>query len=301
MESSRRHLPPLASLRAFEAAARHQSFRLAAQELSVTATAISHQVRQLEELLGVALFERQVRKVTLTAEGRQLFPALRDGFDLMAAGLAPLLRPRRRRILTVSATPAFVARLLVPRLASFQADYPELDLRLHASTQPVDFGSQQIDAAVRYGKGPFRDLHSEPLLHARFAPMCSPRLTLRAPADLMRHPLLHYQWQPGFREPSDWAAWHRAAGFHGADVSRGVTFSDEAHAIDAAIAGQGVALINIALVAGELTRGTLTIPFGPELDGQDYHLVYPPANESDDAIAALRRWLTTPLSEAITA
>lgn len=301
MHHAHRRLPPLASLRAFEAAARHQSFRLAAQELSVTATAISHQVRQLEALLGVALFERQVRRVTLTAEGRQLFPALRDGFDLMAVALAPLLRPRRRRILTVSATPAFVARLLVPRLAAFQASHPELDLRLHASTQPVDFGAQQIDAAIRYGKGPFRDLYSEPLLHARFAPMCSPQLPLHAPADLAHHPLLHYQWQPGFRDPTDWTAWHCAAHLPSEDIARGVVFSDEAHAIEAAIAGQGVALLDIALVAGELARGTLAIPFGPELDGLDYHLVYPPANEGDAAIAALRTWLLTSLAHVVTA
>lgn len=301
IEHSRRRLPPLAALRAFEAAARHQSFRLAAQELAVTATAVSHQIRQLESLLGVALFERQVRKVMLTAAGRQLFPALRDGFDLIAAGVAPLLQPRRRRILTVSATPAFVARLLVPRLAAFQAGHPDLDLRLHASTQPVDFAAQQIDAAIRYGKGPYRDLHSEALLHARFAPMCSPLLKLRAPAELARHPLLHYQWQPSFREPQDWPAWQRAAGIRGLDVTRGVIFSDETHAIDAAIAGQGVALLNTALVADELARGTLMTPFGPELDGLDYHLVYPPAHEGDAAIAALRDWLATALAPRVTA
>lgn len=295
VDRARRRLPPLAALRAFEAAARHQSFRLAAQELSVTATAISHQVRQLEALLGLALFERQVRKVTLTAEGRQLFPALRDGFDLMADAVAPLLRPRRQRMLTVSATPAFVARVLVPRLAAFQTEHPELDLRLHASTQPVDFAAQQIDAAIRYGKGPFRDLHNEPLLHGRFAPMCSPRLKLRAPADLARHALLHYQWQPGFRAPSDWSAWRRVAGLRGFDATRGVTFSDEAHAIDAAIAGQGVALLDAALVADELQRGTLIIPFGPELDGLDYHLVYPATGGDDPAIAALRTWLAAAL------
>jgi len=286
-----RRLPPLGALRAFEAAARHQSFRLAAEELSVTATAVSHQIRLLERLLDVALFERQVRKVALTAEGRLLFPALRESFDLMAAAVAPLLRPKRRRILTVSATPAFVARLLVPRLAAFQSRHPELDLRLHASTQPVDFAAQQIDAAIRYGKGPYRDLRNEPLLHTHFAPMCSPALKLRTPKDLARHPLLHFQWQPSFREPPDWTAWQRAAGLRTLDVARGVTFSDETHAIDAAIAGQGVALLNTALVADELARGTLVQPFGPMLDGLDYQLVYPLATENDPALAALREWL----------
>ena len=286
-----RRLPPLASLRAFEAAARHLSFRLAAEELSVTPTAVSHQIRQLESLLGVALFERQARKVALTPEGRLLFPSLQEGFDLMASALAPLMGPKRRRILTVSATPAFVARLLVPRLAAFQARHPGIDLRLHASTRPVDFEAQQIDAAVRYGQGPYRGLRHEPLLHTRFAPMCSPSLKLRKPADLARHPLLHFQWQPIFREPPDWAAWRRKAGQRALDVRRGVTFTDETHAIDAAIAGQGVALLNTALVGDALMRGTLVAPFGPELEGLPYQLVYRPQMIEDPAIAALRDWL----------
>jgi LysR family glycine cleavage system transcriptional activator len=287
----RRRLPPLAALRAFEAAARHQSFRVAADELAVTATAISHQIRQLEQRLGVTLFERQARGVALTAEGRQLFPALREGFDLMADALAPLLRPKRRRIVTLSATPAFAARLLVPRLADFQAGHRAFDLRLHASTRPVDFATQQIDAAIRYGKGPYRGLHHEPLLHARFAPVCSPALKLQAPADLARHPLLHYQWQPAFRDPPDWAAWRRAAGLRRLDVARGTTFSDETHAIEAAIAGQGVALLDTALVADELGRGILVAPFGPVLDGLDHLFVHPAATEHDPAVAALRAWL----------
>ena len=286
-----RRLPPLAALRAFEAAARHLSFRLAAEELSVTPTAVSHQIRQLESLLGIALFERQARSVVLTPEGRLLFPALREGFDLMTAALAPLMGPKRRRILTVSATPAFVARLLVPRLAEFQAAHPELDLRLHASTQPVDFATQQIDAAIRYGQGPYRGLRHEPLLRTGFAPMCSPALKLRKPADLARHPLLHFQWQPTFREPPDWTAWRRAAGLRNLDVGRGITFTDETHAIDAAIAGQGVGLLNTALVADALARGTLVTPLGPTLEGLHYQLVYPPAAEGDPALAALREWL----------
>ncbi|WP_266171913.1 transcriptional regulator GcvA [Dyella subtropica] len=300
MDHYRRRLPPLSALRAFEAAARHQSFRLAAAELSVTSTAVSHQIRQLEALLGVTLFERQVRKVVLTAEGQALFPVLRDSFDAMTAAVAPLLQPKRRRMLTVSATPAFVARLLIPRIADFQTRHPELDLRLHASTQPIDFATQQIDAAIRYGKGVYRDLHSEHLLHTRFAPLCSPRLALRTPEELVQHPLLHFQWQPTLPDPPDWTAWQRKAGSTTSQAARGITFSDETHAIDAAIAGQGVALLNTALVRDEFERGTLVAPFGPELDGFDYYLVHPPAVANDPAIGALRAWLQeiVPPSEA---
>lgn len=264
---------------------------MAAEELAVTATAISHQIRHLERLLGIALFERRARRVLLTPEGRTLLPALREGFDVMSEALAPLMRSKRRRIITLSATPAFVVRLLVPKLAAFQAIHADFDLRLHASTQLVDFATQQIDAAVRYGEGPYRGLQHESLLHARFAPTCSPVLNIRSHTDLAHHPLLHFQWQPGITQPSDWAAWKRVAGLRKLDITQGITFSDEAHAIEAAIAGQGVAMLDTSLVAEELKRGTLMTPFGPELDGLDYHLVHPPATQDDAVLSALREWL----------
>lgn len=281
-------MPPLSALRTFEAAARHQSFRLAAAELSVTPTAVSHQVRQLESLLGVALFERRARKVLLTAEGRALFPVLRDGLDAFADAIAPLLQPSRPDTLTVSATPAFVARRLVPNVASFQAG---VNLHLHTSTTPVDFATQRIDAAIRYGRGDYPGLHSECLLHTRFAPACSPRLDLHEPAELPRHALLHFQWQASLPDPPDWPAWGRQAGLAPMDFHRGVRFSDETHAITAAIAGQGVALLNTALIADELAQGALIQPFGPSLDGFAYYLVHPPEVARNPALQALRSWL----------
>ncbi|MFC5743051.1 LysR substrate-binding domain-containing protein [Dyella tabacisoli] len=298
ISQQRRYLPPLSALRAFEAAARHQSFRLAANELSVTPTAISHQVRQLESLLGVPLFERRVRKVLLTAQGRTLYPVLRDGFDAFAAVMAPLLQPKKRRTLTISATPAFVARRLVPKVADFHAQHGDLDLRLHASTTPVDFSTQQIDAAIRYGRGDYPGLQSEYLSSTQYAPLCSPRLGLHTTTQLPRHPLLHYLWQPSLPDPPDWPAWGRKAGLGTMDFLGGVTFSDETHAMAAAIAGQGVALLNTSLVADELAQGTLVQPFGPTLDGFAYYLVYPPATASDPAFHALRAWLRDALSAA---
>lgn len=287
----RRQLPALSSLRAFEAAARHQSFRLAALELSVSSTAISHQVRQLESVLGLPLFERRVRKVLLTAEGKRLFPVLRDGFDAFADAFAPLLQPGRQQTLTVSATPAFVARRLVPKVTTFQARYGNLSLSLHASTSMVDFSTQQVDAAIRYGLGDYPGLHSECLQHTRFAPMCSPRITLRHPRELSRHPLLHFQWQTALPDPPDWPRWGREAGLEHMDFQRGVIFSDEAHAIAAAIAGQGVAMLDMALVADELTQGALVQPFGPQLDGFAYYLVSAPEASRNPAFQALRAWL----------
>lgn len=287
----RRRLPALSSLRAFEAAARHESFRLAALELSVSSTAISHQIRQLESVLGVLLFERRVRKVLLTAEGKRLFPVLRDGFDAFADAFAPLLRPDRQQTFTVSATPAFVARRLVPNVASFQARHGNLILSLHASTSMVDFATHQVDAAIRYGLGDYPGLHSECLQQTRFAPMCSPRLKLRHLGELSRHPLLHFQWQSALPDPPDWPRWGRQAGLGHMDFQRGVIFSDETHAIAAAIAGQGVALLNTALVADELIQGALVQPFGPQLDGFAYYLVSTPETSRTPAFQSLQAWL----------
>src|SRR5438552_16767731 len=149
-----RRLPPLGMLRAFEAAARHLSFKRAALELAVTPTAISHQIGRLEENLGVALFERRARRVILTPAGRTLFPVLRDGLDAFADAIDGLHAHKARRSVTLSATTAFTAKWLVPRAASFRAAYPDLDLRLHASDEPVDLAAGTVDAAIRYGRGP---------------------------------------------------------------------------------------------------------------------------------------------------
>uniref|UniRef100_UPI00224D0E53 LysR substrate-binding domain-containing protein n=1 Tax=Dyella silvatica TaxID=2992128 RepID=UPI00224D0E53 len=209
-----------------------------------------------------------------------------------------LLQPRKRRTLTISATPAFVARRLVPLVADFHTQHSDLDLRLHASTTPVNFSTQQIDAAIRYGHGHYPGLHSECLLHTQYAPLCSPRLGLRKPAELNRQPLLHYIWQASLANPPDWPAWARKAGLDALDFQHGVTFSDETHAIAAAIAGQGVALLNTCLVADELAQGSLVQPFGPSLDGFAYYLVYPAATAPDPALEALRAWLRDTVSNA---
>ena len=240
---------------------------------------------------GVPLFERRVRKVLLTAEGKRLFPVLRDGFDAFAEAFAPLLRPGRQDTLTVSATPAFVARRLVPNVAAFQARHANLSLSLQASTSLVDFATRQVDAAIRYGLGDYPGLHSECLQHTRFAPMCSPRLNLRDVRELPQHALLHFQWQAALPDPPDWPRWGRQADLGHMDFQRGVVFSDEAHAIAAAVAGQGVALLNTALVADEWIQGALIQPFGPQLDGFAYHLVAPPETVRNPAFQALRSWL----------
>lgn len=286
-----RKLPPLGTLRAFEAAARHLSFKTAADELGVTPTAISHQLRLLEDSLGQRLFERQIRKVTLTPAGEALYPVLRDGLDSFAHAIERLRAGPQRRRLTLSATPAFVAKWLLPRLADWQVRHPGIDLHLHATEQPVDLGSGSVDAAIRYGRGNWPGLQSELLLPSPFAPVASPRLQLRKPADLKHQTLLHFDWRQRRRDTPTWKRWAEAAGLASLDVSGGLRFSDESHAIQAAIAGQGVALLGLPLVAAELASGALAQPFGPVLPGDGYHLVTPPERAGQPEIAALQSWL----------
>lgn len=291
-----RKLPPLAALRAFEAAARHQSFKRAAQELSVTPTAISHQIRLLEETLRIQLFTRGVRRVDLTPDAERLFPVLRDGFDRIDNVLMELRQPKRQ-VLTLSATPLFTARWLVPRVDSFRDLNPGLDLRLHATVETVDLLGGEADAAVRYGRGPYPGLISKTLAAQRFVPMCSPSLGLDNPDQLRDVPLLHCEWYRQGRDTPTWKRWGELAAVSGVDWTRGVTFTDESHAIQAAIAGKGVALLSPWLLASELEAGSLVQPFGPALAGLHFHFVYPETPASVAKCATLQRWLEDSFNE----
>lgn len=293
-----RRLPPLAALRAFEAAARLMSFKRAAAELAVTPTAISHQIRQLEDGLGVALFQRRTRQVVLTEAGRALHPDLVRAFDLMGDAVAKVQGGSRRQVATLSATLAFTAKLLVPRAGAFPLRNPGWDLRLHASDDPVDLAGGEADAAIRYGLGRYPGLTTQPLLADHFAPMASPQLGPLAIADLRRLPLIHFEWGAQATKISvpTWRAWIEhaaAAGFDvaGLDPQGGITFNDENSAIQAAIAGQGVALLSTALVAAELKAGLLAQSFGPVLDGLRFDFVHVTGQQDRPAIAALRNWI----------
>jgi LysR family transcriptional regulator, glycine cleavage system transcriptional activator len=292
-----RKLPPLASLRAFEAAARHLSFRRAAEELAVTPTAVSHQIRQLEERLGVRLFERHTRQVVATAAALELYPVLRDGFDAFARAVEAVADRRARRSLTLSATSAFAARWLIPRIGSFRRAHPGLDLRLHASDEPVRLDGRDIDAAIRYGRGPYPGLAALPLAADCFAPVCSPALRLRRRADLARWPLLHFEWRNRRADNPTWRRWLEQAGVREVSPDAGVVFSDENHAIQAALAGQGVALLSLLLVAPDLRSGALVQPFGPALEGYRYHLVHAPDAPRREELAALAAWLQAEMGE----
>jgi LysR family glycine cleavage system transcriptional activator len=284
-----RQLPPLTALRAFEAAARHLSFKHTAAELSLTATAISHQIRHLEDHLGIQLFVRGTRRVDLTPAGQSLYPALRDGFDAMTRAVQDVRPNTKPRTVVLSTTMAFGALWLLPRLARFAALRPDITLYLHTSDQPVDLHSGVAQLAIRYGPGNYHGLNSAPLLPSRFAPVCSPTLGAHHPADLERVPLIGFDWFRRDATTPDWPLWFKRA--RRKAIPRQLQFSDEAHAIQAAIASQGIALVNLTLVTEALSTKLLYQPFGPELSGHPFHLVWPEASELDPVIADVCNWL----------
>jgi LysR family transcriptional regulator, glycine cleavage system transcriptional activator len=291
-------LPPLNTLRTFEAAARRLSFKKAAEELSVTPTAVSHQIRTLEAFLGARLFERRTREVRLTPAGETLFRPLSDSFRDIARAVASARAPAIRKSITLSGTVAFTARRLAPAAGSFRLLNPEWTLRLHASNDPVDLEGDEADAAIRYGSGSYGALAAEPLLSDCFAPVCNPALEIRTVDDLKKAPLIHFDWGPAMRDatPPGWRRWAELAGLKPSDVQPGLSFTDEIHAIQATVAGQGVGLLSLALVAEELAAGTLIQPFGPVLGGYTYSLVYPHHAAGSPGIDALRSWIQTWLS-----
>jgi LysR family glycine cleavage system transcriptional activator len=288
---SSRRLPPLHSLRAFEAAARHLSFKKAAAELSVTPTAVSHHVRVLENTLGVQLFERHARYIELTAHGRELYPVLREGFEAFAETIARIKSGKARSVVSLSATVAFTARRLVPRVPAFHRDNPRMDLRLHASDEPVDLHAGVADAAIRYGRGEYPDMQSEKLIQDAFAPVCNPSLRVREVRDLQKQTLIHFEWRRARRENPTWSRWLKIANAVDITPKADLILTDESQAIQAAVAGHGVALLSVILVADELARGTLIQPFGPMIEGYQYSLVYRPEAAQSERLQALRTWV----------
>ena len=290
--NTKRKLPPLATLRAFEAAARHLSFRKAAAELGVTPTAISHQIRLLEDTLGQPMFTRHVRRVSLTEGGTLLYPVLRDGFDAFDRTLAQICKTRARATVVLSATRLFAARLLVPALGRFAEAQREIDLHLHASDLLVDLAAGEADLAIRYGGAPFNGLVAERLMLEQTGVLCSPALDVTVPDDLRRVPLLHAEWISPSAGP-DWAAWAHAAGMTDLPVTAGPRFTDDSHALQAAIAGHGAVISSLVLAAPDLASGLLVQPFGPMIAGKDYHVVSSPAAAARPEVGAVWEWLRT--------
>jgi len=229
-----RQLPPLNALRAFEAAARSESFTRAAEELCVTQGAVSHQVKALEAELGLKLFNREQQGLVITEAGRVYLEVLRDAFDRIAVGTERLLQRQSAGLLTVSTSPNFAAKWLVHRLARFAELHPAIDLRIGAALHHIDFAREDVDLAIRHGDGQPNGLHMTRLCTEELMLVCNPKLlsgenALRTPADLAGHTLLH------INDRNDWAKWLESAGVGNVDVARGPIFNQASMALDAAI------------------------------------------------------------------
>ncbi|HZZ91765.1 MAG TPA: transcriptional regulator GcvA [Usitatibacter sp.] len=295
---------PLNALRAFEAAARHLSFKNAAQELHVTAGAVSHQVKVLEDYLGVALFRRLTRALELTPEASAMLPKVREGLENLVEALERVRHRVATCSLTVVTPPNFAARWLVPRLARFTTAHPNVELHLASRAGMID--GRELDvresgdgpvAMVRFGSGRYPGRHVDEVFAVRYVPVCSPRLlkgahALRKPADLAFHTLLHDDTvTEGGARPS-WADWLESAGVKDVDPTRGPRFSDASLALEAAIEGMGVTLAIKALVRSEIESGRLVVPFDISSPAAyAYYLVTSEADASQESIQAFRQWL----------
>jgi LysR family glycine cleavage system transcriptional activator len=284
-------LPSLSGLRAFEATARHLSVTLAAGELNVTPGAVSLQIRDLEQSLGVRLFDRLPRQLRLTEDGEGYFKAMRSAFRLMREATDELLARARPATLSISCTPTFAAQWLVPRLPKFEERLPGVDIRISASNRLVDFVRDGVDIAIRHGFGRYQGLVSERLLDDDLVPVIAPALRetkpLDTPGDLVNHVLIHDVHR------QDWRLWLEAMGVTEIDAMRGPVFNDSNGAIEAVKAGDGVGLVRLSLVAREIQERRLVAPFSRGVStGLAYYIVYPPGALDRPAVTALRQWLT---------
>ena len=295
-----RSIAHLNALRALEASARHQSFSLAAQELNVTPAAVGQLVRTLEDWLGSPLFVRSTSgraRLVTTEVAEQALPDIRAGLERLAVGLERLRSGSAGGVLTVTVSPAFAAKWLLPRIERFQAAWPETDLRLDTSLKPVDFVAQRIDVGVRYGRGLWPGLAAEKLMDEEVYPVCAPALlataTLQAPGDLRGQVLIHDQSVDTSTGFASWQAWLRHAGVQGVPTDRGLRINNSAAVLQAAIDGQGVALARSVMAHDDLAAGRLVRLF-PQVRLESalaYYVVYRPECIAQPKVAAFRDWL----------
>ncbi len=293
-------MPPLNALRAFEAAARHLSLTKAAQELHVTAGALSHQIRGLEELLGLELFERRVRSIALTRAGQTLYPGLRTGFIHLREAVAGLREGGDERVLVISTPPGFTSKWLAPRLYRFSSAYPAIDVRVSSSIHNANFTTDGVDVAVRnlpINAVTDPELVIEKLMDLSFLPVCSPRLIeargpFTTPQALKAVPLIHDDTLANRVGIPGWADWFEAAGVEDVDVSRGLRFSSSDHALDATVEAAGVLLAHDVLAYDELRTGRLVIPFEFALrSGRAYHFVCAKRRRDHPNVQAFHDWI----------
>jgi len=290
-------MPPLKALRAFEASARHASLTKAAEELFVSAGAVSQQVKLLEEFLDQKLFERRHRQIVLTEAGRLLMPGITTAFDQIQLSVDKVVQSKQTKPLTISAAASFAARWLVPRLQSFRQKHPDIDVRIDTSSALSDLVHSDIDIGIRFGSGDYPGLHTDFLSCQEVFPVCAPSMIrpespLQHPDDLRHYQLLHLDYSLPFTNWPDWQMWLAAAGINSVESHRGVRFVEVNLLIDAAIQGQGVALAGSISVESALDSGELIRPFEMAIPLDfAYYFVTHESKIDQPAIAAFRAWL----------
>jgi LysR family transcriptional regulator, glycine cleavage system transcriptional activator len=292
-------LPPLVELRAFDAAARHLSFKEAAVELGVTPTAISHQIKLLERYCERPLFRRRPRPLSLTEDGAQLFPVIRDGLEAFATAINLVKRDAARQPLRITTTNAFASRWLVPRLPNWRILHPFVPLDVIGTDSVLDLRSGDADVAVRYGRSAPSDGIAKEFLSDTFHAFCSPGLRpagFKRASELRGHVLIHCYWSPSDLEAPTWQQWLAAAQKTWKNVPEAkdmehLSFREELHAIEAAIAGQGIGIFSDVVVASEVSAGRLVKVFDISLSGYHFYVVRKPDHPREKVINEFSLWL----------
>ncbi|TBR41746.1 transcriptional regulator GcvA [Marinomonas agarivorans] len=294
-----KRLPPLNTLRCFEAAARHGSFIKAANELSVTPSAVSHQIKSLESFLGVALFFRSKRRVTLSDAGKEYLAPISAIFTQLEEATTELMDKKNSGgVLKLSVAPAFLSRWLMPRMESFQDQYPDVQIEIIESTTNVDFDATQIDMAVYFGDGDWPGLEKHFLRNASLAPVCNPSLLkpnqpIRTPDDMRFYPLLHVA-----KRKHEWNEWLTQNGYNPKQFLRGLMFSNGALTASAAVQGLGIALVDPSFIASEIHQGSLRVLFNQHLITESaFYLVYPNDHAVSSAMKAFQKWIIEQMAE----
>jgi LysR family transcriptional regulator, glycine cleavage system transcriptional activator len=290
---------PISTLRVFEAAARWQSFHAAASELNLTASAVSHSIRKMEETLGVVLFERIGRGVSLSSEGQTLMGYTERGFDELQRGLEAV-SSRAPRLLRLHSGPSFAAQWLAPRLARFFVQCPDVEVRLSAGVEYARFDTGEFDADIMYGLPRQEGLVVLPLKEETVTPLCAPHIaeTIESPTDLLRHPLIQSD-----NKQVRWPAWFALNGIAVPSTSRGLRFDRSFLAIAVAADGLGIALESTLLAEREISRGRLVAPLSGRSQDIRYvghHLVYPPPFERRVQLRLFAQWLARELDIELT-
>jgi LysR family transcriptional regulator, glycine cleavage system transcriptional activator len=291
------HFPGLRTLRAFDASAEHLNFSRAAEAMGVTPAAISNQIKELEDQVGVELFQRTSRSMRLTRQGEILATASHEAIEVLTRALHRIRRLENKTQLRVSSTPSIAAKWLVPRLDRFMAAFPGADVRVDVSNTLVDFDRDDVDVAIRFGTGRYPGLRTDLLFQDTLSPVCAPSLIkdkpLRTPKDLLKHTLIHLDWEAQGQPWPNWRMWMQAAGIKDFDDKSGLHFGQTALTIQAAINGQGVALGDSTLVADDIAAGRLVRPFDLALKAPSSFTYYViTRTETSDApmVNAFRDW-----------